>query len=280
MGANYSTEDDIGNSESSVSSSGGKQLLYLSSSSSSSNIKKCNSGCCATGGCAAAGLLHNNKALLGKENVQNGVAAAAAAAGKERDGNGNNDNISSNVKLEILAKRCSDDLPLERRSKLDQVCEILIAKLKHDESILFKQPPPNEDCPICMIPLPSLEKASTYYSCCGKMICSGCIYALTAKRNKKGEMTCPFCRTPSHYTAEEYEVRLQKRMEANDAIALHMRANHYRCGQDGMAQDYSKALELFIKASKLGHAGANCNLGYAYETGYNNNGNDVVERNH
>ena len=204
MGANYSTEGDIGNSESSVSSSGGKQLLYPSSS--SSNIKKCNSGCCATGGCAAAGLLHNNKGLLGKENVHNGVAAAAAAvAGKERDGNGNNDNISSDAKLEIVAKRRYDELPPERRTKLDKVCEILIAKVKHEESILFKQPPPNEDCPICMIPLPSLEKASTYYSCCGKMICSGCIYALTAKRNKKGEMTCPFCRTPSHYTAEQYE---------------------------------------------------------------------------
>ena len=50
------------------------------------------------------------------------------------------------------------------------------AKL-HDEK-LFKQPPPLEDCPICMIQLPTLDTGRTYNSCCGKTICSGCIHAV------------------------------------------------------------------------------------------------------
>ena len=45
-----------------------------------------------------------------------------------------------------------------------------------DDSIsddeLFKQPPPKEDCPICLLPLPLL--LPVHKSCCGKIICSGC----------------------------------------------------------------------------------------------------------
>ena len=43
---------------------------------------------------------------------------------------------------------------------------------------LFKQPPPNEDCPICFLTLPSLHTGRKYKTCCGQMICSGCIHAV------------------------------------------------------------------------------------------------------
>ena len=39
---------------------------------------------------------------------------------------------------------------------------------------LFKQPPPKEDCPICLLCLPTFGSGSIHYACCGKMICSGC----------------------------------------------------------------------------------------------------------
>ena len=42
---------------------------------------------------------------------------------------------------------------------------------------LFKQQQPNEDCPICLLCLPSLESGSYYYVCCGKIICCGCRHA-------------------------------------------------------------------------------------------------------
>ena len=68
------------------------------------------------------------------------------------------------------------------------------AKL-HDEK-LFKQPPPKEDCPICMIRLPMLGKGQTYMVCCGKEICNGCIHAFQSRATKEEDNKCPFCRTP------------------------------------------------------------------------------------
>ena len=71
---------------------------------------------------------------------------------------------------------------------------------------LFKKPPPNEDCPICLLRLPALESGSTYYPCCGKVICSGCCYAPVYDNlgNEIMEEKCPYCRTPVPYSIEEY----------------------------------------------------------------------------
>ena len=47
---------------------------------------------------------------------------------------------------------------------------------KHDEE-LFKQPPqPLEDCPICFQRMPLLPSGSQYMSCCGKVVCNGCMH--------------------------------------------------------------------------------------------------------
>jgi hypothetical protein len=42
---------------------------------------------------------------------------------------------------------------------------------------LFNQPPLPEDCPIYMLPLPSMVTGSKYYACCGKTVYSGCVWA-------------------------------------------------------------------------------------------------------
>ena len=67
------------------------------------------------------------------------------------------------------ATYCNASCKKKHRSKHKQACENRIAEL-HEEKLecekkeaelhnekLFKQPPPAEDCPICMLPLPSLE---------------------------------------------------------------------------------------------------------------------------
>ena len=54
-------------------------------------------------------------------------------------------------------------------------CKLDVEKISDED--LFKQPPPKEDCPICFLLLPSLETGHRYKSCCGKTICTGCIYA-------------------------------------------------------------------------------------------------------
>ena len=134
---------------------------------------------------------------------------------------------------------------------------------------LFKQPPPNEDCSICLLRLPALASGSTYYACCGKIICSGCSYAPVYDNLGKEiiEEKCPFCRTPPPNSIEEYNELLQKRVEVGDAKAILVVGNYYRRGEDGFTQDYDKALELFVRAGDLGHAKAHNNVGYAYDFG-------------
>jgi TPR repeat protein len=81
------------------------------------------------------------------------------------------------------------------------------------------------------------------------------------------EKKCPFCRTPNPTSNDEYNERLQKRVEVGDAEAIFTLGIYYRNGEDGFPQNYDKALELFVRAGELGHADAYCNVGYAYENG-------------
>ena len=60
------------------------------------------------------------------------------------------------------------------------------------DEILFKKPPPREDCPICMLQLPTPSNAIVYQACCGKLICSGCMLGIMC--TKMGKIRCPFCR--------------------------------------------------------------------------------------
>jgi len=139
--------------------------------------------------------------------------------------------------------------------------------IHHDEE-LFKQPPPNEECPICMIPLPTLGSGWVYQTCCGKTICSGCFYAVE-KRDKVRK--CPFCRIPVPQTDKKVIERLRKRVEAGDADATYNQGCCYYNGGYGLTTDYTKAFELFVQAGELGCTTAYSHLGHAY---YNGNGVD------
>ena len=88
---------------------------------------------------------------------------------------------------------------------------------KHEEN-LFQSPPPNEDCPICFLPVPFMSTGSKYVSCCGKMICSGCIHAVN---KMKGGAKCPFCRVTLPRSDEELNERIMKRVEMDDAEAMY-----------------------------------------------------------
>ena len=134
---------------------------------------------------------------------------------------------------------------------------------------LFKQPPPKEDCPICLLRLPLMQSGSTYAICCGKMICSGCACAPVYDNlgNEIIEAKCPFCRTLAWGSIEEYNERLQKLVEVGDAEAIFTLGNNYSNGEYGFPQDYAKAFELFVRAGDLGSAEAYNNVGYAYKNG-------------
>jgi len=134
------------------------------------------------------------------------------------------------------------------------------------DEAFFKQPPPEEDCPICFQRLPTLETGSKYMACCGKMVCSGCCYAVE-KASTKTIPLCAFCRTPLPTSDEETVERLSKRVEAGDAIAIYKLGNLYARGNHKFPQDYVKALEFWHRAGELGHAAAYYNTGNAYDNG-------------
>ena len=84
-----------------------------------------------------------------------------------------------------LVKYCNRKCQTVHRTQHKNECRRRAADL-HDEK-LFKDPPPLDDCPICFVQLPISR--NTYKSCCGKVICKGCIHAVY---NRDEEALCPF----------------------------------------------------------------------------------------
>jgi len=117
-------------------------------------------------------------------------------------------------------------------------------------SDLFKQPPPKEDCPICFLQLPSLGRGYRYMSCCGMIVCSGCLFA---NSNLNIDL-CPFCRAlPPMGSREVTNERMNTRVQVNDPHAIFNLASHYDLGTGGFPLDHVKAFELYQKAAELGN---------------------------
>jgi len=172
-------------------------------------------------------------------------------------------------------KYCSRDCQIAHRPQHKKECKKR-AKELHDEK-LFKQPPPKEDCPICMIRLPILESGRMFMACCGKMICIGCIHApvYDDQGNEVVEKACAFCRSPvsTSITDDQELIRqFEKRTELNDSYAIYSMGCKYAEGMLGLPQDYGKALEQWHQAAGLGNSEAYYNIGIAYDNG------DGVER--
>jgi hypothetical protein len=167
-----------------------------------------------------------------------------------------------------MVKYCNRECQIAHRPQHKKLCKKRAAELYDDK--LFKEPPPPEECPICMLPPPIYANDSgkmngmTFHSCCGKSICDGCIYAMAETGAKD---LCAYCRTPP-FSSNKVEVkRLKKLMEKGNPNAYYMLAGYYAYGEMGLPQDWAKANELFLKAGELGCAGAYHNLGNSYSVG-------------
>ena len=187
----------------------------------------------------------------------NTIVSTCANCGKE----GSNLNSCNRCKL---VKYCNAACKKKHRSKHKKKCDRRVAEM-HDEA-LFKQPPQKEDCPICFLRLPTLGTGSKYKSCCGKIICSGCIYAVKAMDGNVDQL-CPFCRAPTPTSGEEVSNLLKKRMETGDARAIYNIGCDYANGRYGLQQDMDKALEIWHRAGELGCVAAYHNIGHAYVFG-------------
>ena len=193
-------------------------------------------------------------------SVNNTTAANCASCGKE----GGNLNMCNKCKT---VKYCNAACKKKHRSKHKKACERRVAEL-HDEE-LFKEHPPSEECPICFLPLPLDNSQTTFNPCCGKRICSGCIYAMKKEARGRGKISlCAFCREPNPSSDEEIITQTKKLMEAGNAHAFYNLAGCYAAGDKGMPQDFEKANELWLRAGELGRAEGYCKLGFSYVKGY------------
>ena len=191
-------------------------------------------------------------------SVNNTTTTNCAACGKE----GGNLNMCNKCKMVTY---CNAACKKKHRSKHKKACEKRVAEL-HDEA-LFKEHPPNEDCPICFLPLPLEAGQTTFQPCCGKLICDGCLYAMEEARGRGKNNLCAFCREPVPASDEEAIKQIKKQMESGNAYAFNMIAAYYEHGIMGMPQDMTKANELFLRAGELGYPGAYYNLGVLYTIG-------------
>ena len=209
------------------------------------------------------------------EYGQHTAVSTCANCGKEGDDVNNTCNKCNMVKY------CNAVCKKKHKKKHKKECEehVRLAAERHDDKLrqvteelddmLFKQPPRYEDCPVCFLRIPTLNSGWRYMSCCGKIICSGCSHApvYDDQGNALDNNKCPFCRVLAPFTYEEAMKREKKRMEAGDPIAIYNQGCNYAGGLRGYPQDYTKALELYHRASKLDHAEAHSTIGYCYMYG-------------
>jgi len=183
--------------------------------------------------------------------------SVCANCGKEgKNGDMNNCNKCKSVKY------CNAACKKKHRTKHKKACERRVAEL-HEEK---QEHPPNEECPICLVPLPITANLSSFQSCCGKVVCHGCIYAMEMASGGRKDL-CAFCRKPYTSSYDEEIERVNKLMERGNGMAFYQLGGCYANGLYDTPQDYQKACQLWLKGGELGCATAYCNLGMYYERG-------------
>ena len=163
-----------------------------------------------------------------------------------------------------LVKYCSRECQIAHRPLHKKACKKRSAEL-HDDA-LFKEHPPL-DCPICLLPLPLQANEIEFKSFCGKVICHGCICAMSEEARGRGKIClCAFCREPNPTSEEDEVKRTKKLVEAKNAHAIFVLGGWHDHG-DVVPQDHRMANELYLRAGELGCADAYCNLGNSYLIG-------------
>lgn len=157
-------------------------------------------------------------------------------------------------------------------------CAATTGKAEKSEPGLWDNPPPGEDCDICMLVLPYDPRLNYYQYCCGKNVCGGCheehgrvIEVINSKNKDKEkplvEKSCPYCRARPVTTDEEVVECLHERIDRGDAKAMYELALYYRDGSSGLKKKHAKALKLLHRAADLGCLNACGLLGQCYMLG-------------
>ena len=137
----------------------------------------------------------------------------------DKDDNNALNSLSSLLTLcSILCNRNSDNINSSISEDDNFTTELhrITRRSITDDELLFCEPPPKEDCPICFLPMPHSGTGiggvhAIFQSCCGTTVCSGCMAAVHKGKAKK---YCPFCRVETANTSEEHIKRTKLRMQA------------------------------------------------------------------
>ena len=201
-------------------------------------------------------MLHN-MSTTEKDNSKDSVVITNICANCGKEG-GDVTNTCNKCKM---VKYCNAACKKKHRSKHKKACDRRITEL-HDEELFAI--PPKEDCQICFMRIPILRTGRKRHTCCGKMICSGCVHAV---RMRDGDGICPFCRAPASTSDEEVITRTKRRADDCDAEAIYSLGVYYSNGEYGFTQNHAKAFELWNRAAELGSTDAYYNIGCVYLRG-------------
>jgi hypothetical protein len=158
-----------------------------------------------------------------------------------------------------LVKYCGDECQDNHREQHEDVCKQRKYELRDKK--LFQQPDGIHlgDCPLCFLQLPLDQSKSSFYTCCCKVVCDGCVFAdMISSRVGR----CPFCRKPTVDSNEENDKRVMKRVKANDPVAMVQMGMRHR-----KERDHDRAIKYFTKAAELGDLHAHYLLGVIFYNG-------------
>ena len=93
---------------------------------------------------------------------------------------------------------CGVTCQIDHRKAHKKECKRIKKELE-----LWKPHPPTEECPVCLVPLPSGDDKATYWTCCGKMVCNACsaetlraLLITNRERKAKKKLPAQTCSTP------------------------------------------------------------------------------------
>lgn len=147
-----------------------------------------------------------------------------AACGKGEGGHDDLKRCNRCKQVKYCSVTCQRSLFYPKHKK---ACRKRAAELWNES--LHQPQNPNEDCPICFLPLPLHVTHKMYMNWCGKELCLGYIHATDELTADGGEDPCPFCRTPAPEDIEEWNFIMERRMRMNDFIAFNSMGNTYLC---------------------------------------------------
>ena len=181
---------------------------------------------------------------------------------------------------------CSGDEEVSEAADQPETLRVDDSDLPKDEAHddedpdLWKPHSPNEECPVCLapLPLPIHGNCAMYYTCCGKQVCAACVRehnrstaVFNSKRVKKElppqPEQCPFCRVAQPESNKEILDRTLTRLSKGDPSAIFNYGMDNRHGRYGLPQDEIRAMELFHQSAELGCVDAMSALGGYYTFG-------------